>query len=268
MIWDYYSKGQAAYDASREHGFHYVDHTEYARVGRQHIYSFMQNLDSNLYGKVTALINPGQQQVTFITNRLDGATGNISNVLDNDESTEIIYKVPNTIETGTFVGLEYSDPIDINSVTFRLGQSGNYNDTFQKAKVQYTTDGVEWIDVNNEEYNLPREINITGLDLKNVKGIRAIATADRTNTWLGVRDIVVNNEGSDNTGVKYSASVIKTSTYGIYSSYYESKLTDESDDTYVWYNQNSKVGDFVGLDLGEVKPLGVLQEMIIGVVMI
>ena len=80
VIWDYYSKGQAAYDASREHGFHYVDHTEYARVGRQHIYSFMQNLDSNLYGKVTALINPGQQQVTFITNRLDGATGNISNV--------------------------------------------------------------------------------------------------------------------------------------------------------------------------------------------
>mgnify|MGYP007025192831 CR=1 FL=1 len=79
--------------------------------------------------------------------------------------------------------------------------------------MQYTTDGVEWIDVNNEEYNLPREINITGLDLKNVKGIRAIATADRTNTWLGVRDIVVNNEGSDNTGVKYSASVIKTSTY-------------------------------------------------------
>ncbi len=259
VIWDYYSKGQAAYDASREHGFHYVDHTEYARVGRQHIYSFMQNLDSNLYGKVTALINPGQQQVTFITNRLDGATGNISNVLDNDASTEIIYKVPNTIETGTFVGLEYSDPIDINSVTFRLGQSGNYNDTFQKAKVQYTTDGVEWIDVNNEEYNLPREINITGLDLKNVKGIRAIATADRTNTWLGVRDIVVNNEGSDNTGVKYSASVIKTSTYGIYSSYYESKLTDESDDTYVWYNQNSKVGDFVGLDLGEVKPLGLVR---------
>ncbi|MCR1961320.1 hyaluronoglucosaminidase [Thomasclavelia cocleata] len=259
VIWDYYSKGQVAYDASREHGFHYVDHTEYARVGRQHIYSFMQNLDSNLYGKVTALINPGQQQVTFITNRLDGATGNISNVLDNDASTEIIYKVPNTIETGTFVGLEYSDPIDINSVTFRLGQSGNYNDTFQKAKVQYTTDGVEWIDVNNEEYNLPREINITGLDLKNVKGIRAIATADRTNTWLGVRDIVVNNEGSDNTGVKYSASVIKTSTYGIYSSYYESKLTDESDDTYVWYNQNSKVGDFVGLDLGEVKPLGLVR---------
>ena len=259
VIWDYYSKGQAAYDASREHGFHYVDHTEYARVGRQHIYSFMQNLDSNLYGKVTALINPGQQQVTFITNRLDGATGNISNVLDNDASTEIIYKVPNTIETGTFVGLEYSEPIDINSVIFRLGQSGNYNDTFQKAKVQYTTDGVEWIDVNNEEYNLPREINITGLDLKNVKGIRAIATADRTNTWLGVRDIVVNNEGSDNTNVKYSASVIKTSTYGIYSSYYESKLTDESDDTYVWYNQNSKVGDFVGLDLGEVKPLGLVR---------
>ena len=259
VVWDYFSKGQAAYDASREHGFHYVDHIEYARVGRQHIYSFMQNLDTNLYNKVIELINPGQQNVTFITNRLDGATGKISNVLDNDASTEIIYKVPNSIEAGTYVGLEYSQPIDINSVTFRLGQSENYNDTFQRAKVQYTTDGVEWIDVNGEEYNLPQEINITGLDLKGVKAIRAIATADRTNTWLGVRDIVVNDEGSGNTGTKYSASVIKTDTYEVYQNYSESRLIDESDDTFVWYNKNSKVGDFVGLDLGEVKPLGLVR---------
>ena len=259
VVWDYFSKGQAAYDASREHGFHYVDHIEYARVGRQHIYSFMQNLDTNLYNKVIELINPGQQNVTFITNRLDGATGKISNVLDNDASTEIIYKVPNSIEAGTYVGLEYSQPIDINSVTFRLGQSENYNDTFQRAKVQYTTDGVEWIDVNGEEYNLPQEINITGLDLKGVKAIRAIATADRTNTWLGVRDIVVNDEGSGNTGIKYSASVIKTDTYEVYQNYSESRLIDESDDTFVWYNKNSKVGDFVGLDLGEVKPLGLVR---------
>ena len=66
----------------------------------------MQNLDTNLYNKVIELINPGQQNVTFITNRLDGATGKISNVLDNDASTEIIYKVPNSIEAGTYVGLE------------------------------------------------------------------------------------------------------------------------------------------------------------------
>lgn len=259
VIWDYYSKGQAAYDASREHGFHYVDHTEYARVGRQHIYSFMQNLDTNLYGKVIELINPGQQNVTFITNRLDGATGKISDVLDNNPSTEIIYKVPNSIDAGTYVGLEYSKPIDINSVTFRLGQSGNYNDTFQRAKVQYTTDGKEWIDVNGEEYNLPREINITGLNLKDVKAIRAIATANRTNTWLGVRDIVVNDEGSGSTNVKYPASVIRTDTYGIYQNYTEAKLIDDSDDTFVWYNQNSKIGDYVGLDLGEVKPLGLVR---------
>ncbi len=86
----------------------------------------------------------------------------------------------------------------------------------------------EWIDVNGEEYNLPQEINITGLDLKGVKAIRAIATADRTNTWLGVRDIVVNDEGSGNTGTKYSASVIKTNTYEVYQNYSESRLIDES----------------------------------------
>ena len=258
-IWDYYARGLAAYDASRDHGFHYVDHTEYARVGRQHIYAFMQNLDTNLYSKVTALIDPEQQNITFITNRLDGATGKVSNVFDNDPSTEIIFKVPNEIETGTYVGLEFSKPTDINSVIFRLGQSANLRDTFQNAKVQYTTDGVEWIDVNGEEYYLPEEINISGLDLKAVKGIRAIATAYRSNTWLGVRDIVINNQGSEETPTKYSANVIRTSRYGIYQSYTEARLTDESDDTFVWYNQNSEVGDYVGLDLGEVKPLGLVR---------
>ena len=53
----------------------------------------------------------------------------------------------------------------------RLGQSGNLRDTFAKAKVEYTTDGKIWQDVNGEEYELPQEVTISDLDLKDVKVI-------------------------------------------------------------------------------------------------
>ena len=38
VIWDYFATGQAEFDTSRTHGFFYVDHTEYAKVGRKYIY--------------------------------------------------------------------------------------------------------------------------------------------------------------------------------------------------------------------------------------
>ena len=257
VIWDYFATGQAAFDASRTHGFHYVDHTEYAKVGRKYIYPFMQNLDTILSTKVGNIVNPDQQITTFITNRTDTPTGSIDNALDNNASTEVIYKTPNTIVAGTYVGISYSKPKNVSTVTFKLGQSGNLNDTFLKAKVQYTTDGKEWLDVNGEEYDLPQEINLTDLNLQNVKGIRMIATADKTNTWLGIRDIVVNGQGlEENTGDKYNASVIKIDRYGIYSTYTTANLIDDDDSTFTWFNQNSQAGDYVGLDLGGVVALG------------
>ena len=259
-IWDKFSTGQAAFDKSRTHGFNYVDHIEYAKVGRKYIYPFMQNLDTILSVKVGTIVNPDQQIVTFITNRTDTPTGSTKSALDNNASTELTYKSPNTISTGTYVGISYSKAIDVNSVTFRLGQSGNLRDTFAKAKVEYTTDGKTWQDVNGEEYELPQEVTISDLDLKDVKGIRMIATADKTNTWLGIRDIVVNGKGVDeSTGEKYSGTVIKSSNYGIYGSYGEANMLDDDDNTFTWYNQNTKVGDYVGLDLGEVVPLGVVR---------
>ena len=94
--------------------------------------------------KVSTIVNPDQEVVSFITNRTDTPTGALDNALGNNASTEVIYKTPNTITTGTYVGISYSRAKDVDSVTFRLGQSGNLNDTFLKAKLEYTTDGKEW----------------------------------------------------------------------------------------------------------------------------
>ena len=191
-IWDLYATGQAAFEKSKTYGFNYVDHLEYAEVGVQHIVPFIKAMDSYLGDIVSTIVDPNKQVTKFITNRNDSPTGNIDNVFDNKANTEIVYKTPNTISKGTYVGVSYSKAIDIDRVTFRLGTNSNSKDTFSKAKVQYTTDGKKWVDLDNQEYTLPNDVALTDLNLKGVKGIRMIATEDKANTWLGIRDIAVN----------------------------------------------------------------------------
>lgn len=191
-IWDYFSAAQAAFEKSKSYGFHYVDHLEYAEVGVQHIVPFTKSLDSYLSEIASTIVNPDKQIAKYITNREDTPAGKEDNIFDGNASTELVYKSPNSISTGTYVGIKYSKAIDVNHVIFRVGANSNPRDTFLKAKVQYTTDGKNWTDVNDTEYDLPNNVELTDLNLKGVKGIRMIATADKSNTWLGVRDILVN----------------------------------------------------------------------------
>ncbi|WP_295090164.1 beta-N-acetylglucosaminidase domain-containing protein [uncultured Catenibacterium sp.] len=191
-IWDYFSAAQAAFEKSKSYGFHYVDHLEYAEVGVQHIVPFIKSLDSYLSEIASTIVNPDKQIAKYITNREDTPAGKEDNIFDGNASTELVYKSPNSIFTGTYVGIKYSKAIDVNHVIFRVGANSNPRDTFLKAKVQYTTDGKNWTDVNDTEYDLPNNVELTDLNLKGVKGIRMIATADKSNTWLGVRDILVN----------------------------------------------------------------------------
>nr|2LS6_A Chain A, Hyaluronoglucosaminidase [Clostridium perfringens ATCC 13124] len=138
--------------------------------------------------------DPNRIIATYISNRQDAPTGNPDNIFDNNASTELVYKNPNRIDVGTYVGVKYSNPITLNNVEFLMGANSNPNDTMQKAKIQYTVDGREWIDLEEGvEYTMPGAIKVENLDLK-VRGVRLIATEARENTWLGVRDINVNKK--------------------------------------------------------------------------
>lgn len=192
VIWNYYAAGQTAFEQSKTHGFHYVDHTEYAVAGRLHVNPFMKSLDNNLSAKMETIINPGKQIIKYISNRSDTPEGSTDSIFDNKGTTEIVYKNPNSIAEGTYVGISYTKGIDVDKVIFRLGANSNPKDTFLKAKVQYTHDGKEWKDLDSKIYDLPNEVVLENLGLTGVKGIRMIATEAKPNTWLGVRDIVVN----------------------------------------------------------------------------
>ena len=248
-IWDYFANAQAAFEKSKSYGFHYVDHLEYAEVGVQHIVPFIKSLDSYLSEVVSTIVNPDKQIAKYITNREDTPDGKEDNIFDGNASTELVYKSPNTISAGTYVGIKYSKAIDVNHVIFRMGANSNPRDTFLKAKVQYTTDGKNWTDVNDTEYDLPNNVELTDLNLKGVKGIRMIATEDKSNTWLGVRDILVNPTTTPSTSTdKGTLSMTKIGVKGGSLD----NLLDDNESTYAHFAESpykaGEIKDYIPVD--------------------
>lgn len=259
--WVNYSDAQTAFAKSKTYGFHYVDHTEYAEVGVQHIVPFIKNMGQNLSAVIGSIVDPNKVIATYISNRQDSPSGNTDNIFDNNVSTEIVYKNPNRIDVGTYVGVKYSNPINLKNVEFLMGTNSNPNDTMQKAKIQYTVDGKDWVDLEDGvEYTLPKSIKVENLDLK-VRGVRLISTEAKSNTWLGVRDINVNKKDDSNSGVEFNPSIIRSESWKVYEGN-ESSLLDGDDNTGVWYKtangDTSLAGEFIGMDLGkEIKLDGI-----------
>ncbi|WP_099345848.1 beta-N-acetylglucosaminidase domain-containing protein [Clostridium tertium] len=258
-VWTNYSEAQAAFENSKTYGFHYVDHTEYAEVGVQHIVPFIKTMEQALAPIVSGIVDPSKVVASVITNRSDVPAGNLSNVLDNNPSTEVVYKNPNTIVAGTYIGVKYNKVINIKDIEFSLGAISNPNDTMQEAKLQYTVDGREWVDLNEEVYTMPSKITVGGLNL-DAMGVRVIATKDRSNTWFGVKDIIINKDDIVEEEPGINATIIRTPGWqGIYSGS-ESNLLDGNDSSDVWYKTHtgdmSYAGDYIGVDLGSVIPVG------------
>lgn len=258
-VWTNYSNAQTAFEKSKTYGFNYVDHTEYAEVGVQHIVPFIKALEGYLSPIVSGIVDPSKIVTTVITNRTDTPAGNLSNILDNNASTEVVYKNPSSIATGTYIGVKYNRVIKIKEVEFLLGAIANSADTMEEAKVQYTVDGKEWIDLEpGKVYATPNKITIEDLNL-DAMGVRVIATKDRANKWFGVKDITINKSDLPKPETSINATVIRTAAWKIYSGS-QANLLDGNDSSDIWYQTNTGdltlVGDYIGLDLGAVIPVG------------
>jgi len=260
-IWLEYSKAQTAFEKSKTYGFNYVDHIEYAEVGVQHIVPFIRFMGQNLSNIVGSIVDPNKVITSYITNRADTPSGSTDNVFDNNPATEVVYKTPNTIDAGTYIGVKYSSKIDLNNVQFLMGTASNPRDTMSDAKIQYTEDGQTWVDLNNDIHTLATDIKVSNLNLK-VKGIRLIATTNKTNTWLGVRDIIVNKK--EVVDEKYEVTPSISSNIGIRSGYL-ANIVDGNKATGVSLAKNpyvnpgrdtTPVDAWVMVELGGVKEIG------------
>lgn len=186
-----YSEGSDALAASRKHGFHYVDHTEYATVGNAYIMPMINALDGYLAQRATLAADPNADTTQFVTSRTDTPEGKTENVFDGKATTGVVYKNPNKLTAGTYFGMIKSKPFDLTNVTFIQGNGADY---MQHAKLQ-TFDGKNWNDVEGQGDLTGTTVTVTGLDIKGVYGVRLIATQDNSrDAWPTIYEIQVNKE--------------------------------------------------------------------------
>ena len=269
----YNTEGKAAFDSSKTHAIWYLDHNEYAEVGVQHIVPFINAVAEYVSKYAETAMNPDAVIQSFITNRTDSPTGSTDNVFDGDDGTMASYRNPVWIHTGDYVGVLYNRTIDITDIRFLLGNGKNH---FEASKLQYTTDGKEWKDLEltdmenaftgvQGEY---LEINVAAENLPEdfqAMGIRLTATADNElDAYLNVHEIQINKNSAQTPGgdsIQYN--VMRTERWKVYQGS-EANLYDGNDDSFVWYDPDGDanttgddflVDDYLGYDLGKVADL-------------
>lgn len=191
-----YQAGNALMASYNNHGFNYVNETQYAKVGKAYLTPTINALANDLKVKAAVALNPDASFRRFITSRTDTPEGKVSNVLDGNEATGVTYKTPNTITEGTYVGILDTKPFDADSVKFVLGAASG-KDYFDHGQLQYTTDGTTWQAVPNAAEATTSPVLYENLGLKNIRGLRLIATQDNArDAWLQVKEITVNPESA------------------------------------------------------------------------
>lgn len=199
-VWAAYSNATAKLKDSEHHARKTLSGTQAALPGSKRLRPFANKMNELLVGPVNAIIDDSKVITSLITSRTDTPNGALDKLIDNDESTQVIWKNPSSTTAGTYIGLSYSKEITLKDVTFKMGQSENPRDTFDSAKIQYTVDGTNWVDLEGSAYTDTRSVvSVGNLDLK-IRGIRLISTADKGNMWLGCKDIVVNSGVVSGTG--------------------------------------------------------------------
>ncbi|MBM6896632.1 beta-N-acetylglucosaminidase domain-containing protein [Pseudoflavonifractor capillosus] len=205
-ILQYNTQGKTAFDRSKTHGFPYVGTTQYAEVGVQHIVPFINTLATYVSQYAETAMDPSKVIANFITNRTDTPTGDVANIFDGSDSTGMTFKTPNAIAEGEYVGLLYNKVIDVNNIRITMqGQA----DHFEHSKLQYTTNGKEWVDIELREgenqFNVPRnqpfEISLKEDALPRdfqAMGVRLITTrANSGACWLDLREFQINAQDSE-----------------------------------------------------------------------
>ena len=267
-LWNNYYKGLKDYEQSKKHSFWYVDHYENAELGVQHIRPFILNLKEYLAKEIEKELNPDKVVTTFITNRT-GGEGDLTQVLDGDLSTQVIFKNPTRISTGDYIGLQFNKPVSIKKLSFAMGAVSNPKDTFNKAKIEYLNEAGEWTALPQGNYvGNESEITLDNLEIK-AKDVRMVATEDRDNTWFAVREIAVNRPLEN---AKKKAGSITISPNLVYKlNTMSAKMTDNSDSTEAMLASSSTangerdttpVDAWVQLDLGSqqtVKKIRLVQ---------
>lgn len=256
IVWDYYAKGQAAFEASKTYGFHYVDHTEFAEVGVQHIVPFMEKLDEVLSAKVAVIVDPTQKPVDKVTGtpiyneeNMGIEHGELDMYTDGKTDDYIGFGY---VDGGDYtakdawVGMQFGKVQAIDSVKITQG-SGDHID---KGTLQYLNTSDEWVTI--ESQTGIGQVFEAEFDEVSAKAIRLV-NDEQKGIWWRIYEFELNVQKAT-TGGAITLTPFDAGT-GVYSGT-KANVVDGDPATALWYNTVGAAGQFVGVDLGRNVNIG------------
>ncbi|MFR7403935.1 MAG: hypothetical protein ACLUW6_04730 [Coriobacteriaceae bacterium] len=123
-----YAEGAGLLERANGHALWYINHYEYARVGKAHITPMVLALDAYTAEKATLAADPDAVVTKLVTSRTDTPVGSTAAVFDGDPKTGAVYQSPNKLVEGDYFGMVSSKPFDLKSVTFIQGGGKDFMD--------------------------------------------------------------------------------------------------------------------------------------------
>lgn len=182
----------------------------------------------------------------------------LEKMIDGNPNTAAWYNHGEAV--GQYFQLNFSSPADIREIHILNGNSKKPNDTFGYAVLKYTTDGINWIPVNDKEYGeYVTEVHEI-VDLTNIVGLRYECSKKSSgNKWPAMREFsVVFKENVDVAdGEKVYTNV---SAYENYPAKYANEEKDELNLIVPVQNITLKKNEYIGLKLDRIHELNEISS--------
>lgn len=281
--YDKFSQAQMTYEKSKTYAFQYYDSyspptyqiTIYAEAARKHITPFTVDMLEFVSQEVKNIIDP--ENIPFeekLIYQVGGSTtagsveGTPEAAMDGNLSSSYYIKVNQQV--GDYVGVSFTLPTLVKNIELYLALTGHENDYIAEGIMEYTEDGKTWkafaADLQPQSGN---EVKMQFAQPVEIRGFRwkCIGLGTPSNRWLAIREIGYNvGEMSDSGATRYEATFSRTDGWGVYSGE-EANMTDGNDSSQVYYNtpgNTSSEGEFIQIDLGEVKEIGMVRAIVGG----
>ena len=165
---------------------------------------------------------------------------------------------------GAYVGLQFEEPVTVG----RFVVSQGTGDHISKGKLEYQNEKNEWVEIKSYD-NIGEDFDETFSPVK-AKAIRLVNTEIAAIWWRVYEAEAYAGDDAEDTE-PLNKTIIKTPIWTVYDGQ-ETNLTDGNEDSIVWYNtgknaeeerdDDTLVGDYLGMDLGRVTKVGVVEFVV------
>lgn len=265
-----YSDASAKLISSQNHIRKLISGTAMVSPGSTHLIPLANTLQEKLSEPINNYVAGGDREEPLVIsassnmNSWYGGT-KIENIIDGNENS---YAWNGAFEaTGQYFQVDLSKPTTIYGVHILNGTTDKPKDTFGYAKLQYSTDGTTFTDLNKEVYGeYATEVDVANIEIENVVAVRYVCSQTTSeNKWPAMREFVVATQPEQ--AEDFTKEVIFTPDG--WSAGNVSNIIDGNRETNVHFNvrqsgypdaTNSMLpGDYIGVKLSKPITLGVID---------